>query len=279
MGKELAVHNEETLLEECRAVYSQQIERPSTEVIGGFWQLGKLFIKYESEGWIDRKYGNNTVRKIAADLGMSHTQLYAAIALAEKCPTKKALGELYKDMQQRSISVSWTSIKTKVLPSNAGVPREDRQHELLSDAERMAGQLEDKVAEVTKAISLTPKNSPEREELHSVRSVLADSLKGAKQQLSQLAIPRKVREGDKKYIAWLKKQPEWACIITGDVEADPHHIQTVGSGGSDALVVPLTREEHNKAQKDSDWYFRNRVKLAEWFYSKAAIDIRWLGNN
>lgn len=56
---------------------------------------------------------------------------------------------------------------------------------------------------------------------------------------------------DEKYKAWVRTQP---CLVHGSrcqqqPERDPHHLISVGSGGSDRSCVPLCREVHTRVHK------------------------------
>jgi hypothetical protein len=75
--------------------------------------------------------------------------------------------------------------------------------------------------------------------------------------------PRKGRERDEKYLAWIRKlpclldhRPAWfgvsggmaAHLCTGKVEA--HHVKTRGAGGSDRQAVPICALAHRQFH---DW--------------------------
>ena len=269
---ELLVKDERSLTQECADIFDTYVRPGSHMVIEGYWQMGAKYIKYEAEGWIKREYGNATVKRVADGLGIHYCNLYAAIDLAGRYPTMNEVDGLLLSMQERRIDPTWNAIRGKVLPKNAGVPKDEAQHELLSEAERTASHLEKLADKITEEAANA--TGEEKEMLENVREALRESMTDTTHRLDMLSKPRREHSG--RYVDWLKHQPEWACVITGLVEADPHHIATQGSGGPDALIVPLSRKEHSKAGQDPEWYYRNKSQLAEWFYSKHRIDARYL---
>jgi hypothetical protein len=48
---------------------------------------------------------------------------------------------------------------------------------------------------------------------------------------------------NKKYKEFIKRQP---CCITDRDCVDPHHVKSVGSGGSDLTLVPLVHRLHQE---------------------------------
>lgn len=57
------------------------------------------------------------------------------------------------------------------------------------------------------------------------------------------AVPKPSRVRCSKYLDWLKG---WPCIVDGcqSLGVDPHHISTVGAGGSDLHALPFCRKCH-----------------------------------
>jgi hypothetical protein len=268
------VKDEKSLIVECRDIYERKIKSQSEDIIFGFWEIGSRFIQYEAEGWIERKHGEATVTKVAENLGIYYTQLYAAKAFAGKYPTEQDVRELLFSMKEKGISATWTSIRTKVLPKNAGLKKEERQQQLMGEGEKAAAKVEQIITELTQEINRGEASDSQVEEMISVKETLQKTMIEADKALQ--AFPKPQRESDGDYISWIKKQPEWACIATGDTEADPHHVQTVGSGGSDIFIVPLSREEHTKAHHGDYWTGYKLINLCKWFYSKHEIDRRWI---
>lgn len=54
--------------------------------------------------------------------------------------------------------------------------------------------------------------------------------------------PKQTREVNEDYLEFIRKQP---CCISGE-NAEPHHLKSVGSGGSDMSCVPLSRKLHTE---------------------------------
>ena len=274
MSVEVLKRDERTLIAECEEIYSKKIKRQAESIIFGFWEIGAKFIQYEAEGWIERGYGESTVKRVAEELNIYWTQLYAAKNFAERCPTEQDVRDLMSQMKEKGISANWSNIRTKVLPKNAGLQKEEKHQQLMAEGERHASKAEEVITQLTEEINRGNVTEENREEVESVRAHLKHALQDANKALQ--AFPKPQREANRDYLDWIKEQPEWMCILTGDLEADPHHIHTVGAGGSDALVVPLSREMHDDAHKGSFWTGHNLRMLAEWFYSKHEIDKRWL---
>jgi hypothetical protein len=270
---EIKSKDENTLVQECHEIYQRRIKPSAEEVIIGFWEIGCKYIQYEAEGWIVRGFGEGTVKKIADKLGIYWTQLYAAKNMAERFPTEQDLRELFFDMNEKGIRVTWSSIRKNVLPKNAGMQSDSKNHELMAEGERAAAQVENVVTQITEEIHRGNVPDDQIEEMVGVRSALRETLTDAEKAMQEF--PKPQREGDPDYIRWIKTQPEWACVITGDLEADPHHVQSVGSGGSDALVIPLSREFHTEVHSDPTFWNRHKLVLCEWFYNKHQIDVRW----
>lgn len=72
------------------------------------------------------------------------------------------------------------------------------------------------------------------------------------------------RHEEPEFLAWLHRQPECVCVVTGTSNPDLHHIRTRGAGGSDRWVIPLYRREHRKAHDYPAWWYTHRVVVAEW---------------
>ena len=84
------------------------------------------------------------------------------------------------------------------------------------------------------------------------------------------------RSADPLFLDWLRQQVEWACIITGRVyEAECAHIRSRGAGGSDRWVMPLIPEQHRESHAHPEWWYRNRVAIAEWCAGLPALWVRY----
>jgi len=79
------------------------------------------------------------------------------------------------------------------------------------------------------------------------------------------------RQVDWEYLAWIKSLP---CLVTGKVGADPHHLSSVGSGGSDYSAVPLKRKFHNEIEQIGVKEFEVKYKLSVW-YSAWSFLLKW----
>ena len=270
---EVEVKDEHTLIQECHEIYVKRIKPSAEEVIIGFWEIGCKYIQYEAEGWIVRGFGEGTIKNIAERLDIYWTQLYAAITIAERYATEHDLRQLFSEMSERGLRVTWSSIRKNVLPKNVGMKSDSKNHELMAEGERAAAQVENVVTQITEEIHRGNVPEDQVEEMVNVRSKLRETLIDADQAMQEF--PKPQRESDPDYLRWLKTQPEWACVVTGDLEADPHHVQSVGAGGSDVLVVPLTRDLHTEVHSDPTFWNRHKLVLCEWFYNKPKIDLRW----
>ncbi|MBU2177747.1 MAG: DUF968 domain-containing protein [Gammaproteobacteria bacterium] len=276
MTVEVRRKDETTLLAECRDIYERKICVPSYAVIRGYWEIGAKIIQYEAEGWVQRERGSGRIKRIAENLGVYYTSLYAAIKLAERFPTEGDLKRLLAEIAQRGIEPSWNFVRNNVLPKNAGMPREDATHELLSAGERAAQQVERVVEEIAKLEEEA--KDDEREVLTNVREQLQMTIAEAS---SAMAAPKKRREASRDYISWIHDQPEFVCIATGTPvtedgpKIDAAHVGTVGSGGSDMLIFPLLHEMHMELHRSPDWWGRYKVELAEWFYRLPRLHARF----
>ena len=83
------------------------------------------------------------------------------------------------------------------------------------------------------------------------------------------------REKDDEFIAWIKTQPEWKCIITGMDPDDFAHLRSKGASGSDYWPIPLVRVEHSRSHQEVAWWYRDKVALAEWFYGLKELHSRY----
>lgn len=267
--------DEQSLIAECREIFETRIRRPSYIVIRGYWEIGVTIIKYEAEGWISRERGSSVIKRVAEDLGIYYTSLYAAINLATKFPTEDSLNELLQDITNRGIEPSWNFVRSRVLPKNAGMPKEDTQHELLSAGERAAAQVEKVVDEINELAKTASRE--DREVLAGVKGELHRTLSEAS---SALALPKPKRQKDPGYLRWIHEQPEFKCIVTDAPQVDGNkidaaHTRSVGAGGGDYWVFPLEHEIHMETHRDPNWFARNKAELAIWFYNLPKLHARY----
>jgi len=78
--------------------------------------------------------------------------------------------------------------------------------------------------------------------------------------------PKRVVDWD--YLADIKQQP--SCV--SGKKAEPHHLITVGAGGSDYCAVPLTRPEHNEIHRDGLKEFEKNHKINLWFVAWRCLE-------
>ena len=91
------------------------------------------------------------------------------------------------------------------------------------------------------------------------------------------------REEDKTYLKWIRTQPEWECLITGNrgEDIDACHLRSKGAGGSDYFVFPLRHELHMqmdhspRGSAHGARESRMRDELSLWWYNLPAIHKRY----
>ena len=263
--------DEQSLSVECSEIFHKMVVPGYKLVVEGYWRIGKRFITYEAEGWTKRERGEATVKKVADDIGVNYTYMYAAIELAQRFGTLPELKRMMRDREQMCMSISWSAIRTQVLPKNVGIGKEAQKHELMREGEYLA----EKLDRVTGQISQLESHSEgeDREIAGNVRQALSDTLSEAR---DALALAKPKRERQRAYVDFLTKHPKWACIFTGDVEADPHHLKDRALLGSDFDIVPMTRELHDLVDEPGFWTKDRLVSLLNWGRTLSEIDLLWL---
>ena len=63
------------------------------------------------------------------------------------------------------------------------------------------------------------------------------------------------------YLEWVRNRP---CLIHQTVPSDPHHLKTVGSGGSDYTAVPFCRACHDTYHRKGLNFFESTHKINLW---------------
>lgn len=71
-------------------------------------------------------------------------------------------------------------------------------------------------------------------------------------------LTKPTRYVNKAYKEFIKKQP---CCITGQFDVDPHHTKSVGSGGSDLTLIPLTHELHQECHSIGAITFQGKYHI------------------
>lgn len=89
-----------------------------------------------------------------------------------------------------------------------------------------------------------------------------------------MQIPKPQRTRDREYLNFLKILK---CTINdGDclrrTESDPHHVRTVGAGGSDYDAIPLCRFHHVKIHSMGVESFKQRYHLNYEVISRQLLD-------
>jgi hypothetical protein len=77
---------------------------------------------------------------------------------------------------------------------------------------------------------------------------------------SVLAFPKPVREEDEDYLRFIRRQ---GCVLHNQIQAEAHHVKTVGAGGSDYRTVPLCRSHHVQVHRFG----------REWFEAKYQVNL------
>ena len=77
------------------------------------------------------------------------------------------------------------------------------------------------------------------------------------------------------YREFIKKQP---CCITGKINVDPHHTKSVGSGGSDLTLVPLTHELHQECHYIGQATFQRKYNVNFEFIRLTLLE-EWIEGN
>lgn len=280
---DVMIKNEDTLLMECDEIWKKFLLPAYRNLLLGYWELGSKIIQYEAEGWIERRKGDQTIRKIGTYLHVHYVNLYSAIKLASLFPSANSLRECILRRERDGMSVTWTSFKREVLPTNPPhlMSKKTIQEETLNEAERVASRLEDLTQKI-----MEMKSEAETEEDKEIAKNVEERLRETLQEHTDIlqAIPKKKREKSREYLDWIKSQPEWQCIMHGfqhdpenGMHIDPHHIKSRGAGGSDFDVIPVCRECHGLAETGQLWRDKTAIiALFHWAYAKPAIDERYL---
>ena len=66
------------------------------------------------------------------------------------------------------------------------------------------------------------------------------------------------RYENKEYREYIKAQP---CCVTGQLNVDPHHTKSVGSGGSDLSMVPLIHRLHQECHSIGQDTFQDKYNV------------------
>ncbi len=70
--------------------------------------------------------------------------------------------------------------------------------------------------------------------------------------------PKQTRETDPEYLKYIRHN---CCLILCQ-KAEPHHVKSVGSGGSDYLTVPLSRELHSECHQIGQATFQEKYLIS-----------------
>lgn len=70
--------------------------------------------------------------------------------------------------------------------------------------------------------------------------------------------PKSKRFKSKIYKKYIKNQP---CCISGQIDVDPHHVKSIGSGGSDLTMIPLSHELHQECHKIGKHTFQRKYDI------------------
>lgn len=259
---------ERALAKECSALRKQYILPAMKATAEGYWRIGSLFVKYEQEGKIVRIRGGETVKNVSQELNMAPANLYSAISFARQYPTWETAETMIQGRIRQQLSTDWYAIRTDVLPAHTEHTPEERHDAVMTRIERKAHHLEKEIDELKAA----------REEVNadveSIETVIG-AVEEVIEEARHIRIEKPTRQADVDYIKWLKSQPEFVCIITGDIEADACHLQSVGAGGADYFVFPLTRELHSESHSNPSFFYRNKIQIAKWFYRLPVIHYRY----
>jgi len=264
-------NDEQSLAVECSGLFQKFVIPGYKQVVEGYWRIGRKCIQYEAEGWIQRKHGDSTIKKVADKLGINYTYMYAAIDLASKFNTLPSMRRMLKEREQMCMSTSWSAIRHQVLPKNVGIGKADQAHELMREGEHLAEKLDRVTGQVRELAEHS--EGEDKEIATNVRDALSESLSEARETLAH-AKPK--RERAQPYIDFCKLHPRWACIFCGDTEADPHHLKDRSLLGSDFDLVPMCREEHDLVDDPGFWNKDHLVALLNWGRTVAEIDALYL---
>ena len=103
------------LLSECRPI-ADDLDKKRWQLVLVYHKLGSTIKRYENEGLMDRRYGDETIKALAQDLNMNHTIIYRAIRLVEIYPTVENLKQFKEAHESGGTRLTWTYVRENILP-------------------------------------------------------------------------------------------------------------------------------------------------------------------
>ena len=233
--------NYSELLRECIEI-KKAISRTNEQLITLYWKLGVKFVTYEQDGRLDVQYSDETIRKLATDLGIHETTLYRIRQFALRCPTEEKLSAAKQRILDCGRNFTWSEIRRSVLPAEKDKPElyggkaavVDRT---MSRVESLARETE----ELSQLLHDTSLSVDQREQIIGVVNqalgVMAESAKEV-ECLPALEVDRMA------YLDHIRSLP---CVICEVEPSEPNHLETGGVGmkGSDYVTLPMCRRHHN----------------------------------
>jgi hypothetical protein len=145
------------------------------------WEIGKKITEYEERGWIERKKGDETIKKLASDLNIYWVTLYEYIQFARTFPSEKAVEALFGEIRKVKGGVSWNNVRKALRPRQKpeDVGGEDNYTDkTLSEVEHNLRYIEDNISKL-KEIASKPEYTDEVQGVAEKAVELIGELSGA----------------------------------------------------------------------------------------------------
>ena len=86
-------------------------------------------------------------------------------------------------------------------------------------------------------------------------------------------LTKQVRAVDPDYLEWIRQM---SCIVGYRCQGPvaPHHMETVGSGGSDHFTLPICSWHHAEIHMLGERTMSDRY-IVNWWYEVARLEKRW----
>ncbi len=235
---ELVNHYSE-LLRECIEI-QDAIRRTNEQLITLYWRLGIKYVTYEQDGRVEVQYSDETIRKLATDLGIHETTLYRIRQFALRCPTEEKLNIAKQRILDCGRNFTWSEIRRSVLPAEKDKPELYGGKAAVVD--RVMSRVESLSRETEELSELLHDGSISQDQREQIVGVVTQALGVMAESAKEVESLPVVNRTD--YLDYIRSLP---CVICQSEPSEPNHLETGGVGmkGSDYVTLPMCRRHHN----------------------------------
>lgn len=242
------------ILEACR-VCLDQVRRGSWMIVKGYWQIGKVIVRYEQEGTINFNYGTNTMRVLAQDLGFRDpTLLYRMKEAAIRYPTEESLEQARLELLSAGRDAHWTNFRNRCLPRDTIHPEKYGGAENVVD--NVMARMETFLIDLEKLQEMySTLDDDAKEEADGVLLKVGEiGTEFMGSQLKRLPYGKDAPARSEDYLDYIRSLE--CCVCDEPPPNDPHHVQRAGLGGvgmkpSDYFAIPVCRDHHDGIHDNS----------------------------